>query len=262
MTLLIQEEDIHIRRYPIKCPLFCLRYSNILPPTPCSMRQGSRTNFPNTVVCTAADSSNSLQSVYMKVSRLSASIPSATNVSVETSLVDMTSWFGLVAMQCSLVIECNGSMRCYFSPSLYLSILLAECRTIYECQIDHSIRPRGHIKRHNCPVLSSIETVLLSIIDIFHTEDLSPLIRSTSHQSKPHPALHHAASSSCSALHEHCSNHGTLRRCTRYSSRHNTTRRLRDRGGPPTASIAETRSTTLRQEMGDSRRSRPTAKCH
>lgn len=121
MTLLIQEEDIHIRRYPIKCPLFCLRYSNILPPTPCSMRQGSRTNFPNTVVCTATDSSNSLQSVYMKVSRLSASIHSATNVSVETSLVDMTSWFGLVAMQCSLVIECNGSMRCYFSPSLSIS---------------------------------------------------------------------------------------------------------------------------------------------
>lgn len=75
----------------------------------------------------------------------------------------------------------------FFPFSLYLSIFLAECRTIYECQIDHGIRPRGHIKRQNCPVLSSIETILLSIIDIFHTEDLSPLIRCTSHQSKPIP---------------------------------------------------------------------------
>lgn len=214
MTLLIQEEDIHIRRYPIKCPLFCLRYSNILPPTPCSMRQGSRTNFPNTVVCTAADSSNSLQSVYMKVSRLSASIHSATNVSVETSLVDMTSWFGLVAMQCSLVIECNGSMRCYFSPSLSLHLSrrvpydirmpdrswYTTERTYKATQLSCSVEHRNHPSFHH----RHIPHRRALAIDTLH---LPPI--------QTHPALHHAASSSCSALHEHCSNHGTLRRCTR-----------------------------------------------
>lgn len=147
-------------------------------------------------------------------------------------------------------------------PLLSLSLHLSR-RVPYDIRMpDRSYTTERTYKATQLSILSSIETILLSIIDIFHTEDLSPLIRSTSHQYKPHPALHHAASSSCSALHEHRSNQRTLRRCTRYSSRHNTTRRLRDRGGPPTASIAETRSTTLRQEMGDSRRSRPTAKCH